>query len=168
MPPTHALAARHNHARRTHPPPQFPFHFAVSLAPPHLAPLSATPHRATLRHAMPRSYCILEPLSMIPLYCSTVASLSPLFPFIMLHFYCSAVEYLSLDRINNTCVGLVGGQRIVFPLFPACVLLSSLATSRLPPTVQATALLQDIGLELNISYFRWTPLSSFTLSLAPP
>jgi hypothetical protein len=86
----------------------------------------------------------------------------------MIYFYCSAVEYLSLDRINNTRVGLVGGQRIVSPSSSACPS-PSLVTSR-PPPVQATALLRGIGLELNVlhlSALGRTPPSSPFLSLTP-
>ena len=70
---------------------------------------------------------------------------------------------MSLDRIKYTRVGLVGGQRICFPLFYFRALLSSLATSRPLPTVQATALLRDTGLNVNVFLRSRTDAAVFSL-----
>ena len=77
-PPTHAANTRFRARRRQTQPRTLhatavPFHFAISLASPHHASRHTVPHGTTPRHTMPRSYCTLDPLSMIPFHCSAVA-----------------------------------------------------------------------------------------------
>jgi hypothetical protein len=85
----------------------------------------------------------------------------------MLHslLFCSRI--LVSRSYKYTCVGLVGGQRIVSPLLLCAFSLPS-RESRPPSTVQATALLHRPGLELDIFLPSTDAAIIFLHSRSPP